>query len=258
MGDTTNTLRLAGSEMDVRRMGQGPELLFLHGHLGFWKLEPFFQQLAKSFSLIIPAHPGFEASPVDQKLNSVDDLGYLYLDLLDTLKLDDLPVIGSSFGAWIALNMAIKNASRISSLVLIDPVGSHFGGPEDPGVADIFSMGENEFATRGFADHRQGRKPYGEMSDQELLISSRNREAAARYAWMPPLYDPKLAQRLHRVTAPTLILWGEQDRITDRPYAEQMTAGIPNASLQVIADAGHFPVIEQPEETASRIAAFIR
>lgn len=119
-------------------------------------------------------------------------------------------------------------------------------------------MGETEFSTLGFADPAQGRKPYGDMSDEELLISSRNREAAARYAWMPPLYDPKLAQRLHRVKTPTRILWGEKDRITGRLYAEQMVAHIPGASLEVIEGAGHFPVIEQPGLTASRIAAFAR
>lgn len=258
MGQATETLQFSGTKIDVRRFGAGPDLLFLHAHLGLWKLEQFLEDLAQTHTVIVPAHPGFETSPIDKRLNSVDDLSYLYLDMLDTLDLTNVPVVGSSLGAWIALSMAIKNSARLSKLVLIDPVGAHFGGPEEEGVADIFSMDENTFATRGFTDHVQGRKPYKDMSDEELLISSRNREAAARYAWMPPLYDPKLAQRLHRVNVPTLLLWGEDDRFTDRGYADRMTASIEGAALQTIAGAGHFPTIEQPRETASRVAAFLR
>ena len=256
MGDAADLLQLSGSELDIRRFGSGPDLLYLHAHLGHWKTQPFLDELAKSFSLIVPSHPGFEASPVNPDLNSVEDLAYLYLDLLDALALKNLKVAGSSLGAWIALSMAIKNDSRIASLALIDPVGAHFGGPEEPGVGDIFSMGENEFATLGFADDSIGRKPYNDMTDDELLVSSRNREAAARYAWMPPLYDPKLAQRLRRVTVPTLVLWGEADRITARPYADRMTAAIPGATLETIPGAGHFPAMEQPKDTAARITAF--
>lgn len=256
MGQPVEMLHLGGTDVEVRRFGHGPDLLFLHAHLGLWKTDKFLEALAKNFTVTVPAHPGFEGSPVDERLNTVDDLAYLYLDMLEKLDLKNLTVVGSSFGAWIALGIAIKDASRLASLILVDPVGAHFGGPEEEGVADIFSMGENEFARRGFADDAQGRKPYKEMTDQELLISSRNREAAARYAWMPPLYDPKLAQRLHRVTVPTLVLWGEQDRFTARPYAERMTAEIPGATLQPIGDAGHFPTIEQPLDTVARITSF--
>lgn len=245
-----------GVGLQLRRTGSGPKLLFLEPHVGLWKAEDFLAELARHYTVLVPSHPGFEESPTVDHFNAVEDLAYLYLDLFEQEDLEDLNVVGASFGAWVALSVAIKDARRFRSLVLIDPVGAHFGGPEDEDIADIFSMGEVEFAQKAFADEEKGYKNYPDLSDEELLISSRNREAAARYAWMPCLYDPKMKYRLHRVAVPTLVLWGEADRITARDYAERMAAGIPAAKFATLPNAGHFPYIEQPGDTVARIRAF--
>lgn len=249
-------LDVNGVTVELRRQGSGPTLLYVHGHLGLWKADPFLDALARDFTVLTPSAPGFEGSPTVDRFTTIDELAYLYLDLMAQLDLDAVTLVGSSMGGWLALSIAIKDVSRLKSLVLLNATGVHFGGPEDESIGDIFSMAEDEFTTRGFADPDVGRKNYAEWSDAELLVSSRNREAAARYGWMPCMYDPKLLQWLHRVHVPTLLLWGEADRITCAGYAEKLAGAIPGAVLEPIADAGHFPHMEKPVEAARRIAAF--
>lgn len=249
-------LDVNGVAVELRRQGSGPTLLYLHGHLGLWKAEPFLDALARDFTVLTPSAPGFEGSPTVDRFTTIDELAYLYLDLMGQLDLSEVTLVGSSMGGWLALSIAIKDASRLKSLVLLNTIGVHFGGPEDESIGDIFSMAEDEFTTRGFADPEIGRKNYAEWSDAELLISSRNREAAARYGWMPCMYDPKLLQWLHRVSVPTRLLWGEVDQITCAGYGEKLADAIPGATLETISGAGHFPHMEQPDEAARRIAMF--
>lgn len=255
MNTETRTIRQL--ETEIIRHGQGPSLLYLHSHLGFWKSEAFMDALAKHYSVIAPFHPGFGGSKVADYMASVDDLSYFYLDLIDELGLTGIPVVGSSFGGWLALSIAVKRPEIFSSLTLINPVGLHFGGATDEDIADIFSLDEIEFSERGFANPSNGRKDYKSMSDEELLISSRNREATARYAWSPCFYDPKLKHNLHRISSPVRILWGAQDKLTSDGYGQKFADILPHASYAELPDAGHFPSIETPAEAASEIAAFL-
>lgn len=256
MSEGIELVDVKGVQIEVRRSGAGPAALYLHSHLGMWQMHPFLAALSRDFTVIAPSAPGFEGSPTVDRFTSIDDLSYLCLDLLETMELRDVTLVGASLGGWLALSIAVKDASRFKSIALIDPTGVHFGGPEDESIGDVFSMSEDEFTAKGFANPENGRKRYAEWTDAELLTSSRNREAAARYAWMPCLYDPKLRSWLHRVALPTLVLWGEADRITERSFADQMAIALPHASLTVVEGAGHFPAMEQPEATARLIADF--
>jgi pimeloyl-ACP methyl ester carboxylesterase len=95
------------------------------------------------------------------------------------------------------------------------------------------------------------------MPEAEVRAVARNREATARYGWSPYMHDPKLKQRLHRIRVPTLVLWGTADRIVSQPYGQAYCAAIPGARFQEIERAGHFPHLEQPDEFARRILAFV-
>jgi pimeloyl-ACP methyl ester carboxylesterase len=257
MGQPTfETIEVRGLKIEILKKGSGPSLLFLHPHLGFWKSESFIEALAKRYSVIAPLHPGFGNSAVAPWLTTVDDLSYFYLDLLERLNLRDVTIVGASLGGWISLAVAIKDCERIDNLVLINSTGVHFRGAEEEDIGDIFSMSEQEFASRAFSQEAIGRKDYAAMTDGELLLSARNREAAARYAWMPCFYDPKLVQRLHRVRCRTLVLWGEDDRITSSGYGQRLGAALPNATYESISGAGHFPHIEKPAAAADRIFKF--
>lgn len=247
------TIIVNGLSIELQRRGSGPALMFLHAHLGLWRSEPFIDALAARFDVIAPSHPGFGASQVSPSITTVDDLGYFYLDLIEQLGLEKLTVVGASLGGWIALSMAIKDCSRIASLVLLNPVGLHFGRPDEESVVDIFSLDETAFSTRGFANPALGCKDYASMDDGELLISSRNREAAARYAWSPCFYDPKLAGWLPRIKRPVHLLWGAEDRLTAPGYGLQIAKAMPHADFREIAGAGHFPHIERPDLVAEMV-----
>jgi pimeloyl-ACP methyl ester carboxylesterase len=250
-------LVVGGVDVEMRRLGTGRPLLFLHPHIGLANSLPFLDLLAAHFEVYAPSHPGFEQSKIGGHLNSVDDLAYFYLEMLEQLDLQGVTLVGASLGGWIAMEMAIKSRARLDNVVLIDSTGVHFGAPEERGVADVFSLSEDEFAQLAFADPYPWRTDFNVMSEAQLLVYARNREAAARYAWMPCLYDPKLLRRLYRLHSRTLVLWGSSDRITDVEYGRRLSRAISNASFEEIAGAGHFPQIEKPAQTVALIRDFV-
>ncbi len=213
--------------------------------------------LATQTRVLALSHPGFGASEQPPAFTTIDDLAYFYLDLLDELDLSDAILVGVSFGGWIAAEMAIKSCARLSHLVLANPVGIKVSDRETRDIADIFAMTEEQFATLAYFDPSRGRHDYKSMPEAEVRNAARNREATARYGWSPYLHDPKLKQRLKRIRVPTLLLSGAADRILTPGYVRAYCAAIPGARLETIEAAGHFPHLEQPQEFAERVFAFV-
>jgi len=246
-----------GIRIETIERGSGRPLLFLHPGIGISATAPVLDRLAQRTRLIAPSHPGFGGSEQPPSFSSIDDLAYFYLDLLDELELDHAIVAGVSLGGWIAAEMAVKSCARISHLVLANPVGIKVGDRETRDIADIFALTEEQLAELAYFDPAAGKHDYKAMPEAEVREVARNREATARYGWSPYMHDPKLKQRLHRIRIPTLLLWGTADRIVSQPYGQAYCAAIPGARFEPIARAGHFPHLEQPEEFARRILAFV-
>jgi pimeloyl-ACP methyl ester carboxylesterase len=133
-------MKLQGQEMDVVRKGSGQPLLLLHGGGGPIAAMPFADKLAEKFEIIAPTHPGFGGSKIPDHFNRVDDLVFLYLDLLDELDLNDVILMGFSMGGWTAVELATMNSTRLSKMILVDPVGVKVGGREDRDIADVFAL----------------------------------------------------------------------------------------------------------------------
>jgi len=245
-----------GIGIDVIERGRGAPLLFLHPDHGIDRTAPVLELLAGGARLLAPSHPGFGRSEIAKWMNSVDDLAYFYLDFLETLDLRDAILVGVSLGGWIAAAIAVKSTQRLSHLVLANPLGIKVGDRETRDIADIFALTDAEYNALAYFDPRNGERDYGAMSDPDVMVAARNREATARFAWSPYMHDPKLKHRLHRVRIPTLFLWGENDRILSEPYGRAYCAAIPGARFELIARAGHFPHLEQPESFAARVLAF--
>jgi pimeloyl-ACP methyl ester carboxylesterase len=146
----------------------------------------------------------------------------------------------------------------MARLVLGNPVGIKVGDRETRDILDIFAMLEGEFLDKTFADPTVGKRDYRAMTDGEVTVAARNREAAALYAWSPYMHDPKLKGRLHRIRIPTLVLWGAADRLVAEAYGRAFAAAVPGAKFETIAGAGHFPHIEQPKAFAARALAFAK
>jgi pimeloyl-ACP methyl ester carboxylesterase len=246
-----------GIRIELIERGSGRPLLFLHPGIGISPAAPVLDRLAQRTRLIAPSHPGFGGSEQPASFNSIDDLAYFYLDLMDELDLADTIVAGVSLGGWIAAEMAVKSCARISHLVLANPVGIKVSGRETRDIADIFALTEEQLAELAYFDPNAGKLDYKAMPEAEVRIVARNREATARYGWSPYMHDPKLKDRLHRIRVPTLLLWGTADRILSPPYGQAYCAAIAGARLEPIERAGHFPHLEQPEEFARRLFAFV-
>ncbi len=251
-------LTLHGVQLDVYEYGQGRPLLVLHGEDGPCPQVPFFSLLARQGRVVLPTHPGFEQVSASPDIDTVDDLSYLYLDLLDAYDLREAVVIGCSLGGWIAAEMAVKSPARLSRLVLVAPLGIKVGDRETRDIPDIFALSPEEVRRLQYADAARATVDYASLSDAELTALACNREATALYAWEPYCHNPKLRQRLHRITIPTLLVWGAQDRfVTPGYYGRAYCDAIPGAQLGVIDRAGHWPHLEQPEALVERVRTFL-
>jgi pimeloyl-ACP methyl ester carboxylesterase len=228
--------------------------LFLHGAGGAGRWLEFQAELARRFTVQMPSHPGHGGSPAAEWIEHVSDLAFHYLDLLDDLGLARVHLVGASFGGWIATEIAVMASHRLASLVLIDPVGIKVDGWIYP---FLFGMELPEVLQTVF--HRpeaaMALAPSGDSVDA-LAELYRQSAALARVAWNPYLYNPLLKRRLPRITAPTLLCWGEHDRLAPLQCAKAWTDAIPGARLVTFPNSGHVPHIEEPEAVAAAVVEF--
>lgn len=252
----TSSRALAGVNIEMIERGSGAPLLFLHPEIGIAPDAPVLDLLGRRARVLAPSHPGFGQSEQPPAFTTIDDLAYFYLDFMDELDLRDIILVGVSLGAWIAAEIAVKSCARLSHLVLTSPVGIKVSDRERRDIADIFALTEDEFAELAYFDPAKAKLDYKSMPEADVRKVARNREATARYGWSPYLHDPKLKQRLHRVSVPALLLCGTADRVLSPTYAQTYCAAIANARLERIERAGHFPHIEQPERFAEHVLAF--
>ncbi len=251
----TEPLTVAGCTLGLRRIGKGPPLLWLHGTDGLFEWPAIVDRLAERHEVLVPEHPGFGGTPIPGWMDDVSDLAYLYLDLLKQQGLERVHIVGHSLGGWIALEMAVRQTSRIASLALIAPAGIHVKGAAK---TDIFMIDPDEQARLAYADTAQGEAAAERASAskyQEVAIA--NRVASARFGWNPRFHNPRLERWLHRVDVPALIVWGAQDRIFAPAHADAFGRAIPGARVAMIERAGHLPHVERLEDVHREIAGFL-
>ena len=216
---------------------------------------PFAESLSSSFELLYPTHPGFDASPIPEHFDNLQDLIFLYLDLIDSLELQDAILLGFSMGGWLAAEIAVLSANRFSKLVLVDSVGIKPGGPFDRDIADVFALPADDLQEATWHD-RSKAPNLTEMTEGDLQTVAANKVAHGLYTWEPYMHNPKLRYRLHRIDVPTLLIWGENDGIVTTDYGTSLRDLIPGASLSVIPESGHHPHVEQPKEFVERFLGF--
>jgi pimeloyl-ACP methyl ester carboxylesterase len=241
--------------VDLLAAGAGPPLLFLHGAGGAGRWLPFHERLAGRFAIMAPSHPGHGGSPEAEWIEHISDLAFHYLDLLDELGLERVHLVGASVGGWIAAEMATMASHRLASLTLIGSVGIKVEGWIYP---FLFAMELPQLVGTIFHDptNALALAPRDMTSIDGLAELYRERTALARVAWNPYLYDPLLRRRLARITAPTLLCWGEHDRLAPLACAEAWAKEIPGATLRIFGASGHLPHVEEPEATAGAVIEF--
>ncbi|MEP7026046.1 MAG: alpha/beta hydrolase [Actinomycetota bacterium] len=233
-------------EVTLTERGQGHPFLILHGGGGPQTVTGFADLLAASqhVHVITPTHPGFGGTARPGGLASTSGLAQLYAGLLDELGLTDVTVVGNSIGGWIAAELALLGSDRISSFILVDAVGIDVPGHP---VADFFALTMDQVAELAYYDPDAFRIDPAALPPAAQAAMAGNRDALAAYAGQA-MTDPGLASRLAGVTAPTLVVWGEADRIADPDYGQAFAAAIPGAQFLLLTGTGHLPQLETPGE----------
>ena len=252
---TAAKISIRDCDIAVRRAGAGRPLLYLHGasDAGLWL--PFLDDLAARHDVIVPEHPGFGASDMPDWLDTIADLANFYLDLIDQLDLHDIHLVGHDLGGWIAADLAVRDPRRLASLTLVTAAGIHIPGvaQTDPFLRTDEQRIRDLFRDPARADEMVRRVLRPETEDQNL----RNQTTTARLTWQPRGYDPHLAKWLHRIKAPTLLVWGADDKLLPPAYASAWQKLISTSQLVVLPDCGHLPHIEQPQAFVAAAASFL-
>src|SRR5262245_58411597 len=241
------TYTIDGVKTVVYTAGKGDPVVFFHG-AGTVDGFDFAESWADKFRVIVPYHPGFGESGDDPSFTSAHDYIMHYLELFDALGLDTFSLVGLSMGGYFGAKFAIEHSHRVKKLVLIAPGG--LDDPEHP-MLDVLALPGEEVLGRLVANFDVLKKRLPEKPDLDF-VGARYRETTtvARLFWDHPT-DVKLARYLHRLKMPTLILWGDEDRIVPVQQAKTWRQRIPNAEVQVFKGAGHLVHLEKPEAVES-------
>ncbi|MBI2202339.1 MAG: alpha/beta hydrolase [Candidatus Rokubacteria bacterium] len=246
--------------MRVLSAGRGPALVFLHGAWGLaW--DPFLDELAQSFTVYAPEHPGTTPDAHDDiyHLDGLWDLVLCYDELLTALGVDEAVVVGHSFGGMVACELAAAYPRRTRRLALIAPLG--FWRDTEP-VVNWVMLDPAELSGYVFTDPggEPAQRLFGPAGPPDVANAARVRlmwamGATGKFIW--PLPDKGLKKRIHRVTAPALVIWGQDDRLVPAVYAEEFTKRLAHARAHTVGGAGHAPHAEQPKEVARVVREFL-
>lgn len=245
---------IEGCRTHIMRAGQGAPLIFLHGANGAGRWMPFMAELAKSFDVIVPEHPGYGRSDMPAWLDNVGDLANFYLSFMKHFGLENVTLVGASMGGWMASEIAVRDASRIKNLVLVASAGLRVKGVP-PG--DLF-LWTNEQLTRNLFHSQELAERILAMplTEEDQDIGAKNRLTTARLAWSPRLYNPELEKWVHRIETPTLVLWGRNDALIPVAYADRFRDAIPGAKVKIFEECGHLPHTEKSAEFVAAIREF--
>jgi 2-hydroxy-6-oxonona-2,4-dienedioate hydrolase len=242
-----------------------PWLVYLHSATGEAPGVAVLEDLADSYQVVAPMFPGFGNSEGIELIDDISDAVFHLLDLWEALGLTSPAVMGASLGGWLAVELAMRYPSSVGRLLIVNPAGLYIEGHP---IKEIFGRQPAELAEDLFADQQH---PMAQMMHQVQAVLDSKAElpfellkptlqslaATAKVAWNPYLHDPKLRRRLYRVTAPTLVVHGAEDRLIPREHAVAYAEGITGAELVEVADAGHLLMLERPAELAAVVRAFV-
>ena len=262
---------VCGRKVHVLESGSGPPLLYLHGfadvHSVKESLLPFHEKLAQETRLIAPAHPGCAQTDENHDIDTIEDVVFHYLEVLDALKLTRFDLVGVCIGGWIAAELAARHPEKIRRLVLIGAAGLFVRGAL---IGDIFMMAQPEFGS-SYASLREmlfssaneaialEMFPDGKGDLEEEVRRYQMLRLSSRIGFKPPyFYSYPLRNRLHRISAPTRIIWGEKDSFVPRSHASTYAQLIPHSEQKTIPETGHSVHVEKPQATAQWVLEFLR
>lgn len=238
--------------------GQGEPLVFFHSFEGLRGWPEFLDRLVERFTVYAPLHPGTQGSDGVEALDDVVDLALAYDEYLGALELTSADLVGHFFGGMAAAELAALCPGRVRRLVLVSPMGLWL---DHAPVADVVTLPPTELHPLLWKDHESpparawSAPPPTEEEKVAAQIDRIQRLAAmGKFVW--PLPDKGLRKRLHRIAAPTLLLWGDADRVNPLVYSEEFLTRIKDARLAIVG-GGHMLLYESPEAVARAILDFL-
>lgn len=257
--DETVSVRDGMFSVHVRRGGSGEPLVFLHGAGGQNAIEPWMETLAQKYDVIVPEHPGWGDSTGIEHLDDVVDMALFYHDLFDAMGLALVNLAGGSLGGMFAAEIAAIAPSYVKKLVLVDPAGLWI---DEAPMPDFFIMTPQELGQAIWADPEAAaaRMPKIDPEDRvaqgkAMLDREKAMSATGKFIW--PIADKGLKKRIHRIKAPTLIVWGEKDGLIPPVYGPLFQKSIRGSQLVTIPNAGHVPMVEQPDAFVQAVTSFL-
>jgi pimeloyl-ACP methyl ester carboxylesterase len=256
LAHTETEFAVRGVKLRMFRGGEGDPVLFLHGAAGLSAWTPFFEAISQEHDLIVPEHPGWGKSDDPKWLHAIPDLAMFYLDFIDEIGLKKFHLIGNSLGGWLASEIAMRDSSRLKSLTLIAPAGLR---PEGIPSENMFTWTpeqqvRNLFVNQAIAD-RMLSQP---LTDEQKQMQLKNQAATAKYGKPTNFCNPALEKSLHRIAVPSLVVWGDADKVVPAAYAEHWKKHLPNAQVSIIPECGHLPHAEKAPVVAEQVAKFLR
>jgi pimeloyl-ACP methyl ester carboxylesterase len=243
----TKTVVLAAGDPD------GPPMVFLHG-AGTFHGWGFTEHWTDEYRVLVPHHPGYGASGDMEGLRDLHDLVLHYVELFDQLGLThDVNLVGFSLGGTVAARFAIEQKHRLRRLVLVAPSGLRVPGVE---VDDLFRIPPEELVPR-LVHRMETVEPYlpSDPHDVDFLVDRyREMRSTAIMLWEHP-FDPVLPRWLGRVDIPSLVIWGEDDRLLPPELAPAWAALLPHSTLLTFPQAGHL-VLDESAEACAAVARF--
>jgi pimeloyl-ACP methyl ester carboxylesterase len=241
-------------ELSYSERGSGHPVMVLHGGAGPLSVVPWAELLARTRSarVVTPTHPGFSGTPRPDGLSSIGGLARVYSAFLDALSLRGVTIVGNSFGGGIAAEVALLSGGQLSGLVIVDGTGIEVPGHP---VADAFSLPREELFRRSYHDPGRFAIDPSKLPPAALAAMAANFAALKVYSTSPK--DTPLGPRLGGIRVPTVVLWGDSDRIADSDYGRAYAQAIPGASFRLMKDTGHVPQIETPDQLADLVWRFI-
>ena len=255
---------LNGALIHYERAGAGLPAIFLHAGIADSRMwAPQMRTIGKHFECIAPDLRGFGKSELPpQHWSPIADL----LSLVDHLKLKPVHLVGCSIGGGIAIDFALEHAERISKLVLVGPgVGGTNFRAKYPDLIAEMEEAEKSGDQRAIIDADARfwldgpRRPEGYVKDPiRRLFFEMDSNFDSDFERAPiDQIDPPAAQRLHDITAPTLVVIGDEDMPPVFDAVELLMENLPHARTVVIHDAAHLPNLEHPDEFNREVLAFL-
>ena len=256
----TIPIRHCDFEAKVKTAGSGPPLVYLHAAGGpIW--DDFVEGLSERFTVYAPHHPG-TGETVRESIYAVQslwDLVLIYDEIFNALGLASVPVVGTSFGGMMACELAAHRPERVSKMVLLDPIGLW---RDDAPVAPYMVMSPEKLLATLYkhldaAPVQKAIKMPEDPKEAAVVIADLiwSLGATGKFVW--PIPDKGLKRRLHRVTADTLIVWGEDDALVSSVYAAEFAARIAKARVEIIKDCGHVPQVERLDVLRPMVTSFL-